>query len=321
MGVLDAALHIGRETTYGTPAPLTQSIESTADGHKRAPKVLESTGMRAGAQAAASDRARMVNMGAEGSIPVEFQNKGMGKLLRLMTGSSAIAQEGATAAWLQTHSTTKDGPVGESVTVQVIKPSTGSTFPFTYHGGVCTGWELTQEVDDLLKLSLDMDYEDETTDVAAGTPTYAAGSSPFAWEDCVVTVDGAPTDLRKLSLKGNMNVDTDRRYLRGTALKKAPLRKGLPVYDGELTSDFDDLTAYDRFVAGVPVPLVATWTGSLIAAGFPFMLRASATVQFRGDTPQASLTDLASQPMPFKVLWDRTNPAVKLEYRSTDLAF
>lgn len=321
MGLLDAALHIGRETTYGTPAALTRSIEAMGDGHKRNPQFLQSKGRRAGMQALGSDRSRIVNMGAEGAIEVDMLTKGMGMLLRAAFGLSTNVQEGAGPAWLQTHSTTADGPKGESLTVQLIRPPvTSASVPFTYHGGKVKSWAIEQE-DDLLKFKVDLDYEDEDTSTAAGVATYVAGGTPFAWEDCVVTVAGTPVDLKKLSIKGDNALDTDRRYLRGSALKKEPLRKGIPSYEGELTADFEDLTAYNRFVAGTVVPIVATWTGSLIDAGFPFMFRTTlAAVQFTGGTPEVG-NDGPAQPMPFTVLHNRVDPAVKAEYRTSDTSY
>lgn len=324
MGILDAALHVGREATYGTPAALTRSFEAKSDAHKRKQAYLESVGMRSGMQTLRSDRRKPVNMGAEGSLEVDVLNKGLGLLLEQCFGSSAIVQEGLTAAWMQTHTTTADGPLGKSLTVQQVRPPvSGAVLPFTYHGGKATKWELTQKAGsaELLKLKLDLDYEDVDTTTAAAAPAYPATADVFSWLDCDITIAGAAVHATEFSLKGDNQLDVDRRFLRRSALKKEPRRQASPTYDGNLTAEFEDLTAYNRFVSGEIVSLIATWTGADILAGVPFLLRATvAAVQFTGDTPEVSLSKLPDQKMPFRVLHNGTDPAVKVEYRSTDTA-
>lgn len=325
MGVLDAALHAGRETTYGTPVTPTRSFEAQADAHKRVVSYLEAPGMRAGMQALRADRRRQVLDGASGTITVAPLSKGLGMLLRATFGSSAIAQEGATTAWTQTHSTAAAGPLGESLTVQIVRPPlSGATQTFTYHGGKVTDWEFMQKVGENLSLALTMDYEDESTAEAAASAAYPVDPlTPYSWVECVVTVAGSAVDVRDFSVKGASALATDRRYLRGASLKREPIRNAVPNYTGVLTADFTDTTAYARFVAGTVVAVSATWTSTTTAGtGFPFKLGITLpAVQFTGDTPEVSLSSLPTQPMPFQVLHDGTNPAVTVTYTSTDTAY
>lgn len=327
MGVLDAQLHVARETAYGTPITPTRSFEAKADGHKRPPAFLESVGMRPGMQAMRTERRRPINMGAEGAIELDLMNKGLGMFLRAMMGSSAITQQGATAAWLQAHLSTGDGPVGESLTVQLGRPPlTGAVLPFTYHGGKVKTWEVTQAVGDgnsgIGKLRLGMDYEDEDTTTVLAAPAYPSGISTYGWPEFAVTVNAAPVDIIEYSVSGDNNLNTERRRARGSVLKREPLRKGLPNYEGRLVVDFENLTQYDRFRGGTVVPIVATWTGAEIAAGFNFLLRCTlAACQYSGETPEVSLDDEPRQPLPFKVLHNGTDPAVRWEFQSTDTAF
>jgi len=325
MGVQDAQIHIGRETTYGTPVTPTRSIEGLGDGHKRQMAYLESDGMRPGKHTMRSDRRRAINMGAEGEIEINPMDKGFGMLLRAAFGSSTIAQQTTTSAWLQTHLSTGDGPVGESLTVQLGRPMGAqftTTQPFTYHGGKVTEWELTQELEELLKFKVTLDFEDEDkTTALLGTPVYPANTIPFGWHECSVTVDGAATPITEFELSGKNGLKTDRRQL-GTVLKREPLRSEGAEYEGKIAGDFESIAAYDRFVAGTIVPVVATWTGGVIEGVHNFELKATlAAVQFTGDTPEVSMGDLPTQPMPYRVLHNGTDPAVKLEYKSSDVAF
>ena len=322
MGTLDAAVHVGKETVYGTPVAPTRSFEAMADIGKRTTQFLESAGMRGGMEALRSNRRRSIGIGGEGPMELDVLTKGMGLLFEQMLGFTATVAAAVNGAQLQTHKSTSSGPDGKSATVQMIRPKTdGTTQQFTYHGGKVKTWELAQAIDELLKLKLDWDYEDEDKTFAAGTPAYPASAIPFAWHECAVTVDGAAVGLRELSVKGDNKLKTDRRLLRGSSLKKEPLRVGMPEYDGSLAAEFESTTLYDLFVAGTIVPIVATWTGPNIGAGQDHkVILTLAACQFSGDSPVASTDDLSTQPLPFKVLHNGTDPAVKLEYNSTDAA-
>lgn len=323
MGVQDAQLHIGKEVTPGTAVTPTRSFEAKTDGHKRRQAQLRSRGMRAGMHTTRSDRARQINMGAEGPLELDVLTKGFGLLFEQMLGTTATLGAAISGATLQTHQSSSDGPVGKAMTVQVGKPPvSGAVLPFTYSGGKVKSWELSQKVGEYLSLKLDMDYVNEDTATSLlGVPVYPAGSDPFDWTQIAATINGTAVDVTELSIKGDNALDTDRRYMRSSALKREQLRKGEPKYSGMVKADFADLTQYNRFIAGTIVPIVFTWTGASIGAGQSFQIIVTLSAcQFTGDTPEVSLDALPTQPLPFDVLWDGTNPAVKITYNSTDTA-
>lgn len=327
-GVLDAQMHIGAEATYNDPAAVpTRSFEALGDGHKRPPAFIDSLGFRAGMQAQRSDRRRVLDMGAEGSIELDIFTKGFGMLLNACFGATtAPAQQGATPAWLQKYETNAEGAIGKSLVVQLGRPPiSGAVLPFTYRGGKPKTWEITQEVGDgdsgNAKLKLEMDYAAEDTATALAAPAYPASASVLAWPDLAVTVAAAPVHPNEFSVKGDNKLNVDRRFLRSTVAKKEPIRAGVPEFEGALACEFEDMVQYNRFIAGDIVPIVATWTGAVISGAFSFMLRLTmAACQFSGETPEVSLDDLPKQPLPYKVLWNGVDAAVKAEYISTDLA-
>ena len=79
--ILDNAILVGKETTYGTPATLTRAFEAQADTWKREQDALESVGFRAGQQTLRSDRRKQINMGAAGAIELDALTSGLGLLL------------------------------------------------------------------------------------------------------------------------------------------------------------------------------------------------------------------------------------------------
>lgn len=318
--VLDSAILVGKESTYGTPATLTRAFEGKADSFKRQQDPLESVGFRADMQAKRADRRTMVNMGGAGELAFDIQNKGFGLLLQAMLGSiSGPTQQAATTAYKSTAQTTTLDPQ-DSFTVQVQRPDMGGTTRnFTHHGAVVTGWSITQELDAYAMATLQFDFEDVDTVTGAGTPTYPASTTPFDWTQLVVSLDSTDTDVTSFSLDADLALKTDRRFLRGSELKKQPCRSGVPVFTGQLAAEFEDLTLYNQFVAGTTVPLVATWTGATIESPYPYELKITcAAVQYTGESPEVSLSEVPTQAIPFEVLWDGTNPAVEITYQSTD---
>ena len=318
--VLDTAILFGKESTYGTPVTLTHAYEGKADSWKRAQERIESTGFYAGMHAKRSDRIVTVNMGGEGTLEFDILNKGFGLILQAMLGSvSGPTQIAATTAYKTTVATTAADP-DDSFTVQVQRTDMGGTQrDFTHEGCVVTGWNISQDVGGLLKASLNFDFEDVNTSTGAGTPAYPASASPFDWTQSVVTLDGTATDVMSFSLDADLALKTDRRFLRGSELKKKPVRSGVPVFTGSVEMEFEGLTQYADFVAGNVIPIVATWTGAVIESAEVFeVVITMPACQYTGESPEASLSDVPKQALPFDVMWNGTDAAVTIEYTSTD---
>lgn len=318
---LDTAILFGKESTYGTPATLTTAYEGKADSWKREQEVMESTGFRAGMHTKRDDRRKVVNMGGTGSLEFDIQNKGFGFLLQAMLGATTgPTQNASTDAYTQTHSTTADDP-GDSYTVQVQRVASGSGLvkSFTHHGSTITGWSISQDVNGFAMASLTFDFEDVDTITADGTPSYPASTSPFDWTQCSVTVDGSSTLVTAFNVDAELGLKTDRRFLRGSELKKRPVRSSVPTFSGSMSAEYEGTTLYDHWVAGDIVPIVATWTGSNIEGAYDYELKITmAACQLTGDSPEASLDDLPSQPVTFDVLHNGSDAAVEIEYTTTD---
>ena len=323
---LDSAIHIGKETTYGTPVTPTRSFEGMADTFKRDQARLESTGMRAGMQGVRSDRVVQVNMGGTGSLEIDVLNKGMGMLLEGLTGTSgAVTQVAATSAYTQSHANSSTGP-SESFTVQVIRPIVdGSTQQFTHHGCKPTGWNVSQDNTGLLKMGIDFDFEDVDTSTAAASAAYPAATTPFAWPNAVVTIDSVEFAYATgFELNADLAMATDRRYLSSTApLKSAPVRSGLASFTGSIDSDFSALTEYTAWLAGTVTDLNVKWSmaSDLIESGYTYEFELDMpAIHWTGESPTASNSDLSKHPMPFTVLDNGTDAMVTISVQSTDTA-
>lgn len=321
MAINDNAVLVGLESTYGTPATLTRAFEAKSDDIKVVRETIESVGMRAGVTAKRSDRVVTINRGAEGSLAFDVQNKGFGLLLQGMLGSiSGPTQQAATAAYLSTATATAAAP-GDSFTVQTLRSDINETqTPFTHHGGVITGWELSHSVDGNLEVSFDFDFEDHDTSTGAGTPAYPASTAPFDWTMAAFTIDGNSTCVYDFNLSADLAMKTDRYCMRGNELKKEPARIGTPTFDGSIEMEYDTNTIFDLFVAGDPVAIVGTWTGANIEGAYDYELTVTLPAcLLLGDSPVVSFDDTPSLTVPFEAL-DDGSAACTITYQSTDVA-
>jgi hypothetical protein len=319
--ILDSALLVGKETTYGTAATLTRAYEAKDDTFKRKQEYLTSNGFRGGRQARGSTRSVPVDMGGDGTISVDVTPKGFGLLFQSMLGSVAgPTQQAATTAYKSTFTSTAAGST-DSWTVQMQKVDAGGTSrPFTYAGSMMTGWKLSQPNDGLLGAEFMFDCASSSTAVAAGSVTYATDALPYAWTQASATWNGSDIDLKSFELEAALGLDVERRYL-GTPVKKKPVRASVPEFTGTADMEFESLTQYAAFVAGDVEEMVVTWRGDLIASTYYYELKVTLpAVQFQGDTPVVSLEGMPMQSLPFIVLDNGTDAAVKIEYTSTDTA-
>jgi hypothetical protein len=322
VSILDTALLVGKEATYGTAATLTRAYEAHADAWKFDQAQIDSTGFRAGIQALRSDRSRVVAMGAEGTIECDFLTLGMGLLLDAGFGATTGPTTVGTTGKQYIFTTTSAEPA-TSLTVQMQRAKAdGGVGVYTFAGAVAKTFKLSQAVGDGLMVAMDFDAQSESTVTAAGTPVYPVGASPFIWADAAMTVNSVSVDSTSFEFNIDHQLNTDRRYLRGSALKRRPRRNGLPVMSGQFEYDYVDDSLQNLYVAGTIVPVSITWTGGIIGAG-PATFSATlalAACQLTGDDPQASMTDLTKATMGYRVLDPGTGAAATLTVTTSDAA-
>lgn len=321
--ILDNAVLIDKEVTYGTlTGSWTDAIEAQADTVAITRETIESVGMRGAMQAQRSDRVVTINMGAEGSLQFDVLNKGFGFLLQGMLGTvSGPTQEAATAAYTTTCQTSS-AETGDFFSVQVQRTDmAGNTQAYTHHGGTITGWNLSHDVGGNLNCTLNFDFEDHDTATGAGTPVYPSAASPFDWSMASFTIDGNNVCSTSFSLDGDLAMKTDRRCMRGSALKKQPVRSGIPTFGGTLDIEYEGQTIFDLYPAGATVPIVGTWTGATIEGAHNYeIVMTMAACLLEGSAPVVSLTDIPMINVPFRVLDNSTDPAISITCKSTDTA-
>ena len=322
--ILDQFCGVAEESTYGTAITSGfRGYEATGDAWQKDVNYIESVGFRQNMETIRSDRHDTIAVGATGSIDCDVLNKGHGLLLKHLLGaSSGPTQQASTAAYLQTFTTNDTGP-GTSYTIQMPRvDTTGTLKDFTYEGCVATGFTIGCAVDEALKMTVDFDAEAEQTSTAASSPTYPTSADPFVFTQGTVEIaDSAVSTFTSVELTGDLGMNTERKFLKGSAVKSQPVRSAVPSYTGTIEGEFS-IAEYNAFVNGTVQKLEFIFTGETIASTYKYLFHVTMpAVKFTGSTPVASTDDLVRLSLPFTVLHDGSNPAITITYQSTDTAF
>ncbi|MDX3295137.1 phage tail tube protein [Streptomyces scabiei] len=319
---LDAAIGIGKETTYGTAATSTLGYEGKSDSWKTTREFIESVGFRAGMQTARADRRNVVNMGGEGELEIDLLDAGAAAVLSASfdtyNGGTPNASTGLTTHVFESGADS----ASPSFTAQMIRPTTdGKSVAYKHVGCVVTEWELTAEVENAVTLTATFDFQDvsHSDKPADALPiVYPGESYVYDWTrtGIALTIDGkaVTVDANKLELTGDRGMKVDRRFLRGNALKKTPVRAAMPTYEGTLEGEFtsEAVKMYEAFIGGKVASLVIDFAG--IIPGTSMKIECPA-IQFTGDSPEASVDDVTVTELPFRVLDPGDGrSAIKLTY-------
>lgn len=326
---LASSIGLAAETTYGTYAAPTRFLEFNKEDLKKVKTTIQGGGLASGRMLALGSRRVLATVAGSGSVDMEVSNKSYGLVLSHLLGSSTIAQQGATAAYLQTHTVADN--VGKSLTVQVGVPSTtGTVYPYTFLGGKITGATFTCAVDNTLQSQIEFDFQDVSEAQPLAAPSYTTGIAPFHGGQMNVKIgtygsEASIQGVTKAEVKLTRPMATDRIYASAAgfpAKKLEPLMNGFFGISGTLTTDYitkADLA--DRFATDSSTSLIIEWVGPLIAATYYQTFRIKVPLIFiDSDTPQVSGPDVVATAFNFTGQDDGTHPPITIEYTSTDLA-
>ncbi|MFE5079965.1 phage tail tube protein [Streptomyces mirabilis] len=320
---LGAQLGISAETTYGTFVAPSKFVEFTKQNLALKKTTAQSAGIAAGRLLPLSSRRVLTRQEVQGSIDLEIVNKSMGVLLQALMGTSVTpVVQGATAAYLQTH--TLADTAGKSLTIQAGIPlTTGTVTDKTFLGCKVTSAEFACEVGGMLTGAFDFDGKtcDEAQTLA--TASYP-NMSPFHFGQMAVRTGAYGTEVardgvRKVSVKIERPQAVERFYAGQAGLKKEPISNDQVKITGTLETDYIDTVLDDLHTSDAATSLVWEFTGPLIASTFFETFRITLpAVRFDEGPPTVEGFDVVRPTFNFTALYDGTNP-VKIEYMSTDV--
>ena len=319
---LGSQLGLAAESTYGTYVAPTRFLEFTKEYLKLKKTTAVSGGLAAGRLVDLSTRRVVPQREGGGSIELEVTNKSMGLLLQALMGTTVTpVQQGATAAYLQTH--TLADTAGKSLTIQKGVPQTsGTVSKYSFLGSKVTSAEFSCEAGGMLTASYEFDAKDVDETSTLASPSYPS-LAPFHFAQMAVKTgaygsEAALDGVRKLSVKIERGLAVDRFYAGQAGLKKEPISNDKVKISGALEADFTGTTLTALFNSDAATSLVWEFTGALIASTYYETFRVTLPAIFIDDEPpKVEGPEVVRTTFNFTGLFDGTNQS-KIEYISTD---
>jgi hypothetical protein len=324
-----------QESTVGTAATVTRFLEFVPpEGLQLEYERVESEALRSANRVLRADRWAAGRKTVAGEVEFEVADKGFSMLLSACLGTIATIGTPTGGTNTRDHVTVLASTgYGRSWTLQVGRPDTAGTVqPFTYNGCKVVEWEISNEVDGILKLNTTWDGWDEATGISLAAASYPSNQTLLHWVGGTMSVGstigtqstgGTAVDVKSVSLTGSLGLNVERYFLRGSAgtIKKEHIEAEMAEFGGEVTLEFNSLADYARFTAGTTYSLSARWdSGTNTDSGTVGYFEAFyPTVRFDGQTPNVTGPDILELTLPFKVLNNPgTNSPVRFYYRTTD---
>lgn len=326
---------IGKETTYGTPVPITDSFEIMSEDFTGK---YERTNAEAlsGSFVMRSDRFAVNRKGAEGSVTLEPLTRGFGAWLAFMMGQVATTGPVETAAY--THTGTINSLTGKNLTVQVLRADESGTLrPWTYEGGKVTNYEFSNSVDQTLRCTIGMDFELESNpDAPSGNyaataltalPTSPSGASIFTWDQGTITLAGTAYDVSEITIGVDNSLNADRYFIRQGSTKKEPIQDGKRAITWSVTTTYPDNNLWEKVssatAAGTYAALQAKWVGLISIPGTTTPLYPCITIdipvaRFDEGGPNVDGDGMLEQTFSGVGLYDGTNSPITITYKAQD---
>jgi len=300
---IEAQFGYAEESTYNTPVTVTRFHEFVSEGIKFEKNRIKSNGLRAGRRI--SRRWAPGTQKASGPITLELPPGGIGLLLKHAIGSVTT-----TGAGPYTHTFVPDSRDGESLTVQIGRPSTDGTLnPFTYSGVKISSWSLKASIDEYVTATFNTYGAAEESDsgtIPLASAVYPADDDPFVFTDAQVTVDGVVHCFTDIDLSYESSLKEDRYFMcpNSGATPDEPLDNGEIEVSGTLAGDFDDLTLYNIYKTDTEVPLVLTFAAS---GGLSLVI--TMNVRFDGETSTVDGPEILDESISFMATSDTSDAA------------
>lgn len=286
---LGGQLGYASETVVGTEVTVTKFLPVNSVGVAQEIERLDSQGIRAGRLVTSAWKSGSRTIA--GTVELELWNVDIATIFRHMFGAVATTGTGPFV-----HTFTPADLTGDALTIQAGKPDvTGTVQPFTWAGCKFGGWTLSANVGEICMLSLDVVGMTETTATALATASYDAGLSPFVFTEASLDIAGAGVNTVQ-SFDLVCDTGLTERFRLGTDTSLEYLQNAFREFTGSITTDFESLAAYNRFVNGDEASLVLTFdngTDTLVI---------TQNVRFDGESPELAGPELLEQPLTYKAV-------------------
>lgn len=323
---LGSQLGFAPEGTYGTYVAPTRFYEYASETLKKETEFIQGGGLAAGRAVQSGSRRSIVREFGSGGFEMDVPNQKFGLLIaHLMGSATSPVQQGATAAYKQTHAFTTDN-FGFSLTGQKGIPdtSTGTVRPYSFLGGKVSSMEFSCGVGEQLSVTTNFDFRQVVEAQALATATYATGVGNWTYNQMTVKLGTFGSEVAVAGINGvSLTIERPMKGDRASAtagLKGEPIINDYANISGTFEAEFYDKTYLaDRFANNTSTSLVWEFIGANIASTYYYTITFRVPMIFlEGDTPQVGGPDVVGGSFGFTGKSDGTNPVATIEYTSID---
>lgn len=259
------------------------------------------------------DQVKAGNETYEGDLGIEAYEQSIGPLLYYALGAVNTTGSGP-----YVHVITPGNLTGISATFEFSRPMTdGTVQAFTHAGVKVRGLEIAITAGEIITIGLDLlgSIAAEAIDTSPTAVAFAGQATrPFtAIEVGTAELGGSPANIKSASLSIQNALSTDERRFIGSARIKEPLQNGRREITGEVTMEFESMTAYNRYKNLTYADMEIEATNGTEALNFV------AHSRFDGSTPTVNGDDLLELTQPITIEGDGSDAdALTITYTSDD---
>lgn len=298
----DSQIGYVAEGTAGTYTAPTRTLEHVSEGVKLNVERIESKGIKKGRRGS-NGRWAAGRQWIAGSIAHELSAANIGLLLKHLFG--AVSTTGTNP---YTHVLTYGATVESTLTIQIGRPSIDGTInAFSYLGCQITKAKLMSKVGEISGIELEVYGQHEDTGQSLVATAYPSAWSPFTFAHATLSLAGSEYEFEDITLDFDNGLKTGR-HVHRTSNPTRPLiskESGHRSAGGTINSEFQSMTAYNRFVSGTEAALSMVWN-----AGSSAQLTIAGNVRFDGETPNVGGPEILKQGLPFKFLSTTSDAAM-----------
>lgn len=325
---IGSSLGMAKESAWGTFTTPVRFPEFTSETLEWKPKRIVGTGLASGNSVQRNSTRQQTTSTVTGDIKCPMYYKGMGLFLGGIMGTMGTApiQQGATAAYLQTHALTAN-TIGQSFTFQKGVPQISNAVIVQYN---YTGCKMTKAVfecaaDQFLTATYSIDgkaYDTSNTYTAA---TYLTPNPIFAFNQTSFKIgtlgsEAVVEGIRKFTLTIERPLRVDSFYLDGTGLKAEQVNNNFTKITLDLESDYLlDTNFVAQFNADTAQSVIIDSLGPVIASTFHNEIQFQIpNMRWETGPPMIAGPDIVQPKLQLIGLFDDTHVAATITYMSTD---
>ena len=322
---LGGSVGVAAEATYGTFTVPTRWPEFESETLKWTPKVVKGKALNGGLNPSLAQRVVTSSL-VQGDLKTYAFQSGLGVLFETLFGTSTIAQQAATTAWLQTH--TVGDVAGKSLSLQINRPdTTKGDHPYSYSGMKVASMMIECGIDEIASLTFSLLGKQLSTTETLTAPTPVAGNAPFHFAQGVITAGAIGSEVPVLSVtKAQATIkrgfDDQRFPIGGAGLMLEPVQNAWLDVSGTFDTEFINATDWETaYNAQTPLSAYLKFTGPVIASTYDYELNLwFPNIVFDTGGPEISGPDILKPSYKWEAFDDGTHGICTLTYQNTDTA-